>query len=101
MELEGFSVGIGTAGPGVAAAVLAPVGPCALLGIGAGTSMGEIVGAGEGESCTGPAGSTMLLALAGGSGDPDPPDGAGPGPGSGAVPGRFAASLQTPSVSTS
>ncbi len=101
MELEGFSVGIGTAGPGVAESALAPVGPCALLGIGAGTSMGGIAGAGEGEACTGPAGSIMPLALAGGSEDPDPPDGAGPDPGSGAVPGRFAASLQAPSVLTS
>ncbi len=104
MELGGFLGGIGTAGPGVVRPAGAKVGPCALLGIGAATSMGESAGAGEGEACTGPAGSIMPLTwpeLPAGSEDPDPPDGAGPGACSGVVPGRSAAPLQAPSVSTS
>ncbi len=79
MELGGFLGGIGTEGPGVAGPAGAKLGPCALLGIGAATSMGGIAGAGEGEVCTGLAGSIMPLtwpSLAAGSEEPDPPDGA-------------------------
>lgn len=104
MELEAFLGGIGTAGPGVAAAAGAKVGPCALPGFGAARLMGGIAGTGEGEACKDPAGSIMPLAwpeLPTGSEDPDPPDGPGPGACSGVVPGGSAAPLQAPSVSTS
>ena len=104
------------------------MGPFALLGGEAGTSMVKTAGAGTGATCTrsGPAGSIMSLAwpfLAEGSGALYPGEAVGPGAGScfvagsgvsvladgiglstfsgGEVAGRAAAPLQSPSVSTS